>query len=158
MKLRDFTIQDAKRVAYLVGDEAVSRWTTNIPYPYTEQDAIDWINRTARNTERHPFAVELDDEIVACVSYWPCDENAVEVGYWVGKSYWGNGICTEALSMLLSQEFFPRGKVVVARVMEGNIGSERVLKKCGFTYSGNCSTNRFGKDIAGKLFVFGDAT
>lgn len=153
MKFRKFTIQDAKRVADLVGDEDVSRWTTNIPFPYTEQDAIEWIERTPANTGRHPFAVEIDDEIVACISYWPSGEDAIEVGYWVGKPYWGKGICTQALSMLMSQDFFPREKNVITRVMEGNIGSERVLEKCGFKSSGSCTANRFGEDIKSKFFV-----
>ena len=87
MKLRKFTIQDANRVASLVGDESVSKWTLNIPFPYSELDAIDWINNSAKSPDRHPFAVEIGDEIVACVSFWPYDENTNEVGYWVGKSY-----------------------------------------------------------------------
>ena len=49
MKLRKFTIQDANRVASLVGDESVSKWTSNIPFPYVEQDAIEWITGTATN-------------------------------------------------------------------------------------------------------------
>ena len=153
MKLRKFTIQDANRVASLVGDESVSKWTSNIPFPYSELDAIDWINSAEKSPDRHPFAVEIGDEIVACVSFWPYDENTNEVGYWVGKSYWGRGICTEALSTLLSQDFFPKERNVVARVMEGNIGSTKVLQKCGFTFSKNCTVKKSGKAIEGKLFV-----
>lgn len=153
MKLRKFTVQDAKRVASLVGDESVSKWTSNIPFPYSEQDAIDWINGTARNPNRHPFAVEVDNEIVACVSFWPYGENTIEVGYWVGKSYWGQGLCTEALTMLMSRSFFPKERDVIARIMEDNIGSESVLQKCGFTFSTNCTVKKFGKEFEGKLFV-----
>lgn len=153
MKLRKFTIQDASRVASLVGDESVSKWTSNIPFPYSEQDAIDWIRGTARNPDRHPFAVEIDNEIVACVSFGPYGENAIEVGYWVGKRYWGQGLCTEALTMLMSQDVFPKRSDVIARVMEGNIGSERVLQKCGFTLSTNCTIKKSDKEIEGKLFV-----
>lgn len=152
MKLRRFTIQDAQRVTGLVGNESVSKWTSNIPFPYSEQDAVDWIRDTISDPDRHPFAVEVDGEIVACVSYWPCGEDSVEVGYWVGKSYWGLGYATEALSMLISQGFFPRGCDVFARVMEGNIGSEKVLQKCGFSYLDNCTIEKSGKKIEGKIF------
>ena len=154
MKLREFTIQDANRVASLVRDESVSKWTTNIPFPYSAQDAVEWITGTANDPNRHPFAVEIDGEIVACVSFWPDGENTIEVGYWVGKSYWGQGICTKALSLLLSQDIFPETGRVVARVMEGNIGSERVLKKCGFTHSENCTLIKAGKQIKSKIFVY----
>ncbi len=154
MILREFTVQETNRVANLVGDETVSKWTSNIPFPYSEKDAIDWIDGTARNPKRNPFAVEFDNEIVACVSFWSNGVNTIEVGYWVGKRYWGRGICTEALSMLMSQDFFPTGCEVVARVMEGNIGSEKVLQKCGFTFRKYCTIKKLGKEIRGKLFVY----
>jgi RimJ/RimL family protein N-acetyltransferase len=158
MKLRKFTIQDASRVASLVGDESVSKWTSNIPFPYVEQDAIEWITSTATSSDRHPFAVEISGEVVACVSFWPAGENTVEVGYWVGKKYWRQGICTGALTMLMSQDVFPKRSDAVARVMEGNIGSERVLQKCGFTFSENCTIEKSGKVFKGKKFVYRAAT
>jgi len=154
MKLRKFTIQDASRVANLVGDELVSRWTSNIPFPYTKQDAIEWITSTSKDSDRHPYAVEIDGEVVACVSFWPAGENTVEVGYWVGKKYWGQGICTHALSKLMCHEVFPKKSEIVARVTEGNIGSESVLQKCGFTFSKNCTIEKSGKVIKGRLFVY----
>lgn len=153
LKLRKFTLRDAGEVTHLVGDESVSKWTTQIPFPYREQDAIDWINRTATTGDRHPFAVEVDHKIVGCVSYWYCGENTIEVGYWVGKAYWGGGLCTQALSMLMSRDFFPRNCDVIARVMEGNVGSERVLQKCGFVYSGKCVVEKAGRQIKSKLFI-----
>lgn len=41
MILRKFTLQDAPRVVRLVGDEDVSKWTTNIPFPYSERHAVN---------------------------------------------------------------------------------------------------------------------
>lgn len=158
MKLRKFTIQDASRVASLVGDESVSKWTSNIPFPYFEQDAIEWITSTAASSDRHPFAVEVDGQVVACVSFWHTGENTVEVGYWVGKKYWRQGICSDALTMLMSHDVFPKKCDAVARVMEGNIGSERVLQKCGFTFSENCTIEKSGKIFKGKLFIYRAAT
>ncbi len=57
-----------------------------------------------------------------------------EVSYWIGKEYWGNGIATRALSFLL-EELSERP--LFARVAKDNIGSIRVLEKCGFIFSGN---------------------
>jgi len=78
LKLRKFTFRDASEVAHLVGDESVSQWTTHIPFPYSEQDAVDWISSTADHEDRHPFAVEVDNRIVASVSFWTCDENTIK--------------------------------------------------------------------------------
>ncbi len=57
-----------------------------------------------------------------------------EVSYWLGKTYWGRGITTRALSLFLEQVFTTRP--VYARVAKDNIGSRRVLEKCGFAICG----------------------
>lgn len=56
-----------------------------------------------------------------------------EIGYWIGKEYWGNGITTTALSMFLSQL---KIRPLYAHVAKHNIASLRVLEKCGFKISG----------------------
>jgi RimJ/RimL family protein N-acetyltransferase len=52
-----------------------------------------------------------------------------EVGYWIGREYWGKGIATAALRQFLGQF---RVRPLVARVAKHNIASQRVLHKCGF--------------------------
>jgi len=56
-----------------------------------------------------------------------------EVGYWIGKEYWGQGIATRALSEFLDQV---RLRPLVASVAKHNRGSLRVLEKCGFRIVG----------------------
>ena len=55
------------------------------------------------------------------------------VGYWLGREYWGKGIATAALSQLLRRV---TARPLIAHVAKHNIGSIRVLQKCGFTISG----------------------
>ena len=158
LKLRAFSPSDAERVAFLVGDRSVSKWTSNIPFPYTKQNALDWIESTSQSEERNPFAVELNGELVACVSFWPHESESVEVGYWVGKSCWGRGICSEALAKLLSSSSFPQGASVVAKVMASNVGSERVLQKNGFLFCEQGTIYKKGREIDAKFFVRASAT
>ncbi len=153
MKLREFTLKDAQRVSYLLGDKAVSEWTANIPYPYDKSDAKEWIERTVSSNERHPFAIELNGTVVGCVSFWPHGKEAVEVGYWVGKEYWGQGIATQALKILMSNSTFPNVTEVVAKVMKGNIGSKRVLSKCGFKLKKACLIPKLDSQIEGCLYI-----
>jgi ribosomal-protein-alanine N-acetyltransferase len=153
IELRNFELEDAATVAQLVGDEDVSKWTASIPFPYSEQDAIDWIKSTSSDPSRNPFAVELDGRIVACVSYWPYEARGVEVGYWVGKDFWGKGICTKALKLLLESERFPVEADVFAKVMSRNIGSQRVLEKCGFSYLQNGSVIKDRTEVEAKFYV-----
>jgi RimJ/RimL family protein N-acetyltransferase len=56
-----------------------------------------------------------------------------EVGYWVGREYWGRGLATAALSQLLREE---QARPLYARVAADNVASIRVLEKCGFAISG----------------------
>jgi RimJ/RimL family protein N-acetyltransferase len=56
-----------------------------------------------------------------------------EVGYWVGKEYWGRGVATQALSEFLGHV---ETRPLYAHVARHNIASIRVLQKCGFRISG----------------------
>ena len=67
-----------------------------------------------------------------------------EVGYWLGKEYWGRGIASQALAEFLeSIETRP----LYAHVAKHNIASRRVLEKCGFTISGE---DKFFSQILGE--------
>jgi RimJ/RimL family protein N-acetyltransferase len=57
-------------------------------------------------------------------------EGRREVGYWIGKAFWGKGIATGALASFLREE--PE-RPLYAGVAKRNAASIRVLEKCGFT-------------------------
>lgn len=56
-----------------------------------------------------------------------------EVGYWLGREFWGKGIASKALSQFLTYEVT---RPLYGVTVKHNIGSQNVLKKCGFEYSG----------------------
>lgn len=56
-----------------------------------------------------------------------------EVGYWIGKEYWGKGIATQALTEFLGYIYT---RPLYAHVAKHNIASQRVLEKCGFMVAG----------------------
>ena len=56
-----------------------------------------------------------------------------EVGYWIGKHYWGKGVATKALAAFLGHV---TARPLYAHVAKHNIASVRVLQKCGFTIVG----------------------
>ena len=67
----------------------------------------------------------IDADVVA--------EPTRELGYWLGKPYWGKGIATRALALLLRE--LPT-RPIFAHAAKDNLGSIRVLEKCGFTRIG----------------------
>ncbi|HJR81548.1 MAG TPA: GNAT family N-acetyltransferase [Anaerolineales bacterium] len=67
-----------------------------------------------------------------------------EVGYWLGKEYWGKGIATKALEEFLKEIHI---RPLYAHVAKHNIGSRRVLEKCGFTIT---AEDRFFSEVFGK--------
>ena len=69
-----------------------------------------------------------------------------EIGYWIGKPYWGNGLIPEAVKALLLRCFKELGLTNVwCGYYEGNTKSKRVVEKCGFKYHHTC------KDITSPL-------
>jgi RimJ/RimL family protein N-acetyltransferase len=59
-----------------------------------------------------------------------------EVGYWIGKEFWGKGLATRALAELLEQV---TARPLHAKVARTNVPSIRVLEKCGFVVAGSQS-------------------
>lgn len=56
-----------------------------------------------------------------------------EVSYWIGKEYWGKGIATKALREFLKHITI---RPLYARAAKNNVGSLKVLEKCGFVITG----------------------
>ena len=62
-------------------------------------------------------------------------ENDTELGYWIGKPYWGQGLIPEAVRCLLYRCFTELNiSAVWCGYYEGNSQSRRVMEKCGFSY------------------------
>ncbi len=74
----------------------------------------------------------FDGQVAGNVVSWQQDDER-EVGYWLGKEYWGKGIATRALAEFLNHV---TTRPLYAHVVKHNLASIRVLEKCGFTQWG----------------------
>jgi RimJ/RimL family protein N-acetyltransferase len=72
-----------------------------------------------------------------------------EVTYWIGRSYWGKGIATCGLDAFLAVD---RSRPLHARVAHDNVGSRRVLEKCGFRVVG--TEQGFAEARSGEIEEF----
>jgi len=99
--------------------------------PSREREAFmaHWQNILANETLTKKTIV-FGGQVAGNVVSWDQDGRRL-VGYWVGKEFWGKGLATKALAELIDE--LPRP--LHAYVAKTNIGSIRVLEKCGFVRS-----------------------
>lgn len=78
---------------------------------------------------------ETGEPVGSCGLMFSEKDNEAEIGYWIGKPFWGHGYIPEAVKALLSRAFSELGIVTVwCSYSDGNEKSKRVIEKCGFTY------------------------
>ncbi len=136
--LRPLTRRDAPQIALLAGEWNVACMTDRIPYPYQEQDAMEWINGLP--PEEHVFAIDLNGTLIGLCGVLERKQGEAEIGYWIGKPWWGDGYATEATTALLSYCFKERkfSRLICCHYFD-NLASARVIKKLGFEKTGECS-------------------
>jgi RimJ/RimL family protein N-acetyltransferase len=83
-------------------------------------------------------------QVAGYILSWEMEDER-EVGYWIGKEFWGKGIATQALAEYIN---IVNIRPLFAHVARHNIGSQRVLEKCGFTIVGEDKyTNPAGVEV-----------
>ena len=132
---------DAESLHRLVNDWEVTRTLAEIPYPYPRALADEWIASTAAQLAEgsaYHLAItghEGKQEILVGVVGLRLDRatRSGQLGYWVGRAYWGHGVATEAARRLTSWSFanLPLD-LIVAEVTAGNDASFKVLRRVGF--------------------------
>jgi ribosomal-protein-alanine N-acetyltransferase len=148
LRLRPYEATDARRLSYLAGDYDVAKMCGRIPHPYPVLIAEGWIALQAaarRRGEDYPFAVVLprDGLIGSCgVSRKAGSANEPhadewELGYWIGRPYWGLGYASEAAAAVMDWARDQLGaRVFTAGHFDDNPASGAVLRKLGFARSG----------------------
>ena len=95
------------------------------------------------NTTHLEYGVYLDGYMIGFVNDCGHDDNAIEVGYVIDPAFKGHGYATEAVRAVIG-EFREMGfKKVIAGFFEGNIGSRKVMEKCGMHLNGHSDTEEY---------------
>lgn len=141
LRLRPPTAGDAPALAALAGDWEVARSTAFLPHPYAEADARDFIAAAAARRAACREAIfvlerRAEGDVIGAVGV-ATEGSGGEIGYWIGRPFWGRGYATEAVSGVLGLAFDGLGvERVAAAVMADNAASARVLEKAGFARLG----------------------
>ena len=161
LRLRPLTRADAPRVAELANDFDVVKMTGGMPYPYVLADAEKFIDRAAScdpAREVH-FAVELLGEgPIGCIGFYPHETPGPELGYWLGRSFWGRGIATEMLAAVMPWARDEWGRrCVIACHHHDNPASGSVLIRAGFLYTGRVESlpcKARGEDVECRWMIW----
>ena len=143
LNLRPFRLDDAPVVTVLAGERDIAFNTLNIPHPYEVGMAEEWIGahqEMYQRGEQLNYAIERksDRRLVGAVGLMlDPKHNRAELGYWVGKPYWGQGYCTEAAAELLRYGFeVLELNRIQASHYSRNFASGKVMDKLGMKYEG----------------------
>ncbi len=132
----------ADRLAELGNDADVSRYAASesqFPFPYERDDALSFIEssiaESAAGAGLHFAVVAEGGDIIgaAGISNINRQDRHAEIGYWLGKAYWGKGYGAETATLLLRIGFQELGLNKISCIVpEGNDRSARLLEKLGF--------------------------
>jgi [ribosomal protein S5]-alanine N-acetyltransferase len=150
--LRRLTGADADDMFAYASDADVARYTTWTPHESVE-DSRDFIRRVMSeyedfNRSSWTWGIYLKEEskIIGTLGIWGRSHFRAEVGYAIGKAYWGKGYVTEAVGAVLTYAF---GTLELNRIeaecLPDNVASARVMEKCGMLYEGTMRERMFNK-------------
>ena len=139
--IRDWVSGDARSIVRHADNRKVAMWLRDrFPSPYTAADAEAFLKLVSAQDPRTVFAVATSEEAIGGIGLEfgrDVHRFTAELGYWLGESFWGDGIATGAVRAFVPWAFetFKLHRIFAA-VFDGNTPSVRVLEKAGFEREG----------------------
>lgn len=135
IELREFIEQDLEQLMHILNNpEVVKYLSTKIPQPYTERDAQWWIHEGSKLGIIK--AISLNGVLVGCIGVNQGQfeyQRSGEIGYWLAKEYWHQGITKLAIEKMLELVFSETQIVrIYAAVFSENSASMKLLLNSGF--------------------------
>lgn len=161
--LSEFEPSDQAALVQHLNDRDIYEKTLRIPFPYETKHAVDWFVLLARSVQQQGCPVNwairqaAGDLIGGCGfdGFQVGKSHRAEIGYWLAKPYWGQGIMTSVVERLCRHAFEELGLAkITAHVFTHNPASAWVLQKCGFHEEGLLRRHyeKDGKFIDARLF------
>jgi RimJ/RimL family protein N-acetyltransferase len=144
LSLRPFVRDDAPALASLINDYEISKNLARVPFPYSLADAEEFLDWSVSAVEKTRFSAicsrHQPDVMQGAISYeWNAEKANVELGYWLVKPLWGQGLMSEAARAMVHHAFTVAGiDLIVSCFFNENPASGRVLAKAGFEKAGGC--------------------
>jgi ribosomal-protein-alanine N-acetyltransferase len=140
-EIRSWRREDAKAIARHADNRKIWRNLRDIfPHPYTLKDAHEFLDLVIGAEPETVFCIASEEEAIGAIGLRlqeDVDRFSAEIGYWLGESYWGRGIMTEALSAVTEYAVRELGfHRIFATPFAWNPGSCRVLEKARYVLEG----------------------
>jgi [ribosomal protein S5]-alanine N-acetyltransferase len=143
--LSDFCPSDKPVLLEHLNDRDIYEGTLWIPFPYTENDADEWLAFVEKIAQEQGQSVHFairsaNDSLIGSCGFDGFQigkSHRAEVGYWLAKPFWGRGIMTVVVQRACQHAFQEFGLAkITSHVFTHNPASARVLEKCGFEQEG----------------------
>jgi len=140
LHLRPFETADAPRLNEICGDIRVANWAWGIPYPYSEEMALEWIRKQKAERDKgkaYRFAIEAEEVLVGCCDIDEIEEGAGALNFWLAANEWGKGYGYEAAEAVVGFAFNHLGlNMIRSGYLNDNVAAGRILAKLGFGSAG----------------------
>jgi len=160
--LRAFKPEDAAVVRALASDKDIASSTATMPHPYEEGVAEAWIGTHEEAFQQGEsvilaITIPAPDLLIGCIGLELNQEHKRgELGFWVGKPYWNNGYCTEAVQVVLEYGFEILGlDRIYAFHFTRNPASGRVMQKVNMKHEGRMRQHFLKWGVREDLEVYG---
>ena len=142
--LGTFTPEDATELQRLAGAREIADTTVSIPHPYDLDHALAWIGQQRREAVRGRatnFAIRLlaDGPLIGSAGLRDIDPEHLqaELGFWIGREWWGQGYAREAAAAVIRFGFESLGlNRISAHHMARNPAAGKVLRALGMQREG----------------------
>ncbi|MEU7869591.1 GNAT family N-acetyltransferase [Dactylosporangium sp. NPDC049140] len=131
--LRSWRTGDAAAIAAACNDPTTRRYLPLLPAPYTEADALDFIER---GVNERAVVDGNSGEVLGCAGFVPRGHGVASVGYWVAPEARGRGVASTALERLGTELFEERFQRLYLEIEAENIASQRVAAAAGYVREG----------------------
>ena len=132
LRLRPITLRDTRIFATLGRDPDVFRWIPEIDPPF---NADSWVAELIGNPEnylRHAVEINRTGRVIGAIQLNRRNNLTLQIGYWFGKSFWGQGYATETVEAVVKFLDARTGEPIHAAVHPDNVASRAVLENNGF--------------------------
>ena len=143
LRLRKIRADDAQRIfCFWASDPEVTRYLTWLPHAsvdVTEKVIAGWLEEYEK-PDCYRYGIELKEsgELIGMIDVVGYHHGKPVIGYCSGRPAWGRGYMTEALKAVCAMLFDEGYDTIVIEAVQENIGSNRVIRKAGFTFVCSC--------------------